>query len=134
MLRHKIIITQTENEIIIPVIGAPVARVQRHEADTLPLLIQQPLVLGAAVVDAEAVQLSIVVEVDEGAVLGGDDAGIEDAGGASDGASGGVVGGGFDVCSLGEVDDVEMAVDGGGGGLAVTGAGVAGEDEELGGG
>lgn len=134
ILRHEIIIAHAEHEILVPVLGAPVPRIHRHETHALPLLVQEPLVLRTAVVHPEAVELRVDVEVEEGAVLRGGDAGVQDTGSAGDGARGCVGGGGADVRGGGEVEDVEVAVEGLGGLLAVASAGVAREDEELRGG
>ena len=126
VLRDEIIITHTEHKVVGAVVCRAVARICRHDADALPLLIEQELVLRAAVMHAEALELTVDVEVEEGAVLRRGDARIEHASRAGDGAVGGVVDGGEDVGGGGNVDDVDMAVERGRGGLAVAGVRVAG--------
>lgn len=79
-------------------------------------------------------QLAVHVEVQKGAVLRGLDPGFQCASGVGDGAGRGIVGGGFDVrgaARAADVEDVDVAVDARAAGLAVAGAAVAREDEEL---
>lgn len=60
----------------------------------------------------------------------GDDAGVQRAGGAGDGAGGAVGGGAADACGGGEVEHVEVAVEGLGGLWAGDFGGAVGVGEE----
>lgn len=131
ILRHKVVVAHREDKVLVPVIVRSMPRIRRDHADGFPFLIQQPAILRTAVMRAKLVQLAVDVHVDPGAVLGGHDAGLEDAGAAGDAARGGVVGGRFDVGGGRDIDDIDVAEDGGGVRLTVAGPGVPGEDEQL---
>lgn len=81
---------------------------------------------------SKAAQLAIDIEVEEPTVHGRIHAVDQDAGiRVGDGAIGAVVAGGLDVRGAGNVDDVDLAVDGLGLVLAVAGAAVARQHQEL---
>lgn len=129
ILRHEIIIADREDEEL-PRLRLPTE--DRHHGNTLPFLVQQPAILRPAVMQAEFPQFAVDVEIEPGAVIGGADAVVQHAcGGGGDGAVDGVVGIGFDIRGVGQVEDINVSVDAGGGGLAAAGAAVAGQDEEL---
>ena len=139
VLGDKVIIAEREEEILCPFpflasVLLILARLDRHQAQPLPLLIEEALILGATVAEAKLGQLGVDVEVQEGAIARGDDTGLEGAVAVGDGGIGRVVvERALDVGGLADVKDVSMAEERLGGCLAVAGAGVAGQDEELGG-
>jgi hypothetical protein len=129
-LSDEVIIAQTEDVVLVVPVLLVVLPINRNDADALPLLVQQAGVLGAAVVQAEATQLAVHVEVEEGAVGGGVDSGLQDAAERCDAAGGAVVCGCADVCRVLSVEDVDVPVDGQRAALPMTRARVAREDEE----
>jgi len=62
VLSDEIVVTHAENE---PLIVIPDQIIDRHDANTLPLLVQEAGVLSPSIVDAESIQLGVDVEVDE---------------------------------------------------------------------
>lgn len=80
---------------------------------------------------AEAVELSVDVEIEEGAVSGGRDAGFQNPRIRRNAAVGTVVRISLDIRGGRDVKDVNVPVDGEGGIRTVPGVGVSGENEEL---
>lgn len=66
ILRDEIVVRKAEK---VELLTARCIRVDRQESQTLPLLVQQASILCAAVVNAEASELAVHVEVQPPAVL-----------------------------------------------------------------
>lgn len=104
ILGDEVVVAQAE-QVPFPVVA--VLSVDRDECQTLPFLVQQPCVLGAAVVEPELAEFAVDVEVEEAAVQGRGDASVQDAGVGCDAAVYRVIGRGFDVGGTGRVGNVE---------------------------
>jgi len=76
ILGDEVVVTQGEHEPFIIVADEPI---DRNNSNALPLLIQQRGVLVPTVVDAETVELGVEVKVDERAVGGWRNSGLQDA-------------------------------------------------------
>ena len=71
ILCNEVIVRETEQE---PFPIRALVTVDGHQGKTLPLLVQQALVLITTIMDAKAVELAVDVEVKEGAVSRGGNA------------------------------------------------------------
>lgn len=127
ILRNEIIITQTKQEKLITTTINVILRINRRKRDRLPLLIEQARILLAAIVEPEARELRVDVEIQPGAVLGGGDVLVQHRLGRGDGARRAVVGS-LDVRRRRDVEHVDVAVHGLRARLAVARAAVAGQN------
>lgn len=110
ILRDEIIITQAEQEKLITI---TTLRINRRKRDGLPLLIKQTSVLLPTIMEPEALELSLDVEIEPGAVLRGHDIRVELGLGRGDGALRAVVfiASGLEVRRRCDVEHVDVAVD-----------------------
>lgn len=106
ILRDEVVVASHEQEVVVRCLTIA----DRHHGHALPFLVEIIAVAGRAVVQTEAVQLGVVIDVEEFLISRWRDGAIENSK-RSDGRAGMVIDAARDVGRAGNVDQIDAAVD-----------------------
>jgi hypothetical protein len=106
-LSDEVVVIQTEHE---PFIIISYQAIDRNDTNALPLLIQKASILRPSVVYTKSIELRVHIKVDEGAVCGRRDNGIQHTNICSDGVVGTIIFATFDISGRRNVENIDVAV------------------------
>lgn len=128
MLGDEVVVTETEDKPLIIVTNQPI---HGHNANALPLLVQEIRILVSAIMRTEAVELRVQIHVDERAIRSWCYARLQHAFDRSNGAIRTVISVALDVCRGADIEDIDLTVVRERNILPMTEPSITSQDEEL---